>query len=85
VVVFTQNVRDNPQQRALVEALPAEKTLVVALWSPYDRHYLPPTAGYMVMYSPLLASGQPLCEILQGQQTAVGNLSLIIESHQSAR
>ena len=83
VVVFTQNVRDNPQQQALVEALPAEKTRVIALWSPYDRRYLPQTAGYMVTYSPLLASHDPLCDILHGREPARRQLSLMIESRQS--
>jgi hypothetical protein len=83
VVVVTQNVRNNPQQQALVDALPADKTLVVALWSPFDRRYLPQTAGYMVTYSPLLASHDPLCDILHGREPARGQLSLMIESRQS--
>jgi beta-N-acetylhexosaminidase len=72
VVVFTQNADANPRQRALVQALPPEKTLVVALQSVYDITTLPRVGAYMVTYSPMRAANTPLCEILFGQRRAQG-------------
>lgn len=74
VVVFTQNADTNPRQRALVQALPPEKTLVVALQSVYDITTLPRVGAYMVTYSPMRAANAPLCEILFGQRRAQGRL-----------
>ena len=80
VLIFTENVENNLQQQALVAALPAEKTVVVALWSPFDVLSLPPVASYFVTYSPLSQSYAPLCDILHGDAEALGTLSVMLET-----
>ena len=74
VITFTRDVATNPAQRDLVERLPAEKTLVVALQSPFDIEVLPSTAAHLLTYSPLPAAYEPLCAILAGTQQALGQL-----------
>ena len=76
VVVFTQNARRDPQQIKLVQALPAERTLAVALWEVDDWSAFPSVAAYMVTYSPSLRSNSALCEILTGRVTPSGVLTL---------
>jgi beta-N-acetylhexosaminidase len=78
-VVFTENAVDSPQQRRLVAALPAEKTMVIALWSPYDSLVLPATQGYMLTYSPLGQAHSPICAILNGEASAQGVLAVALE------
>jgi beta-N-acetylhexosaminidase len=76
VIVITQNAATNAPLRRLVASLPAERTLVTAIWSPDDRRYLAPTAGYLLTYSPLTRLNRPLCAILRGEQPALGTLSV---------
>lgn len=80
VIVFTENVLDNSQQAELVESLPVDKTIIVALWSPFDNQYLPPISTYFVTYSPLSQSYTPICDILHGEAEAQGTLSLMLEA-----
>jgi beta-N-acetylhexosaminidase len=79
-LVFTENADENPQQQALVAALPPEKTLVVALWSPYDLLSFPNVSSYMLTYSPLPELYRPLCAILKGEIPAEGTLSIALDS-----
>ncbi len=74
VIVFTQNAENDEQQQALVNALLPDKTLVIALWSPYDLLKFPQVAGYMMSYSPLPNSHVPLCDILRGEAQARGQV-----------
>jgi len=76
VVVFTQNAIDNPQQRTLVDALPSEKTIVVALWNTSDMLMFPDVAGYILGYSPMLRATSVICDILVGRQTANGRFPI---------
>lgn len=76
VVVFTQNANQNLAQQRLVKALPAEKTLVVALWSPYDWLSFPDISGYVMTYSPARSAVPAVCAILFGESSALGHLSL---------
>lgn len=78
VIVFTQNADEDPQQAALVNALPSEKTIAVALWSPYDWTVYSQVAGYVVTYSPLPSAISAACKILFGILPARGHLSLSI-------
>ncbi len=80
VIVFTENVNDNRAQITLIEGLPSQKTVVVALWSPFDALYLPPVASYFVTYSPLAQSYAPICDILHGDAQAQGTLSVSLEA-----
>lgn len=79
IVVFTQNAADNASQQSLVAALPAERTTVVAMQSPYDLWELPQTSGYMATYSPLTAGYAAICAILEGEIVARGTLSTSLE------
>ena len=77
LVVFTLNAETNARQQVLMNALPAEKLILVALWSPYDLAYssaLP--AAYVVTYSPLSASFSAVCDVLSGVAPALGQLVL---------
>lgn len=74
VIIFTLNADQNAQQQALVNALPPDKTLVIALWSPFDLLAFPQVAGYMLAYSPLPNSHTPLCAILRGDAPAKGQV-----------
>jgi hypothetical protein len=79
VIVFTEDAANSPQQRQLVAALPAERTMVIALQSPYDTLVLPATDGYMITYSPLREAHSSICAILLGEATAQGNLSVTLD------
>ncbi len=78
VVVFTQNADESPRQAALVNALPLEKTVDVALWSPYDITAFPGIAAYMVTYSPARAAVPAACGILFGAISANGRLAVTL-------
>lgn len=75
-VVFTQNAVENARQQQLVAALPPEKTVVVALWSPYDWTTFPGIAGYMVTYSPARPAVPAACAILFGAMPAQARLAI---------
>jgi beta-N-acetylhexosaminidase len=77
-VVFTQNAVNTPQQAALVKALPPEKTVVVALWSPYDWTLFKDVAAYVATYSPTKQADRAICGILFGGQPARGVLALTL-------
>lgn len=80
VVVFTQNAIENPQQQSLVNSLPPEKTLVVALWSPFDALIFPENlSSYMLTYSPLRQSTTAICNILNGIAPARGTLAVSLD------
>ena len=76
VVVFTQNAIDDLQQAALVNALPMEKTMVIALWDVTDVALFPDVGAYLLTYSPSLESTRPLCELFTGESPPMGVLSL---------
>jgi beta-N-acetylhexosaminidase len=78
VVVFTQNAIDDPAQQALVNALPSEKTVVVALWSPYDWTTFPDVSGYVTTYSPLRPAVPAVCAVLFGASPAQGRLPITL-------
>ncbi len=78
VVVFTQNAVDDPAQQALVHALPPEKTVVVALWSPYDWTAFPAISGYAATYSPLRPAVPAVCGMLFGAIPARGQLPVTL-------
>ncbi len=74
VIVFTADAATNPDQVALVRALPPEKTIVVALRSPYDLLEFPSVAAYALTYSPQAASAEAACRALFGYQPFSGVL-----------
>ncbi|NPV66960.1 MAG: hypothetical protein HPY64_07435 [Anaerolineae bacterium] len=74
VIVFTIDAAQNPDLQALVHALPPEKTIAVALRSPYDWQQFPDIAGYMAVYTPLPAAIDAACAALFGAQPVTGVL-----------
>lgn len=76
LVVFTQNADEDPQQVALVNTLPPEKTMVIALWSPYDWLSFQNISAFMVTYSPQQPAISASCAILFGDIPAQGQLSI---------
>jgi beta-N-acetylhexosaminidase len=78
VIVFTQDAITNPAQQALVNALPPEKTVAVALWSPYDWLTFPTIAGYATTYSPLRPAVPAVCALLFGALPAEGRLAVTL-------
>ncbi len=79
VVVFTDNAIDTPEQAALVNALPPDKTVVVALRSPYDLLAFPDVGAYLVIYTPLPAARAVICDLLMGDVTPSGVLPVTLE------
>ena len=69
MVVFTQNVDFDPSQAGLVNALPPEKTVVVALQSPFDLLAFPTISTYLMTYSPLDAALDAACAAIFGALT----------------
>jgi len=67
VVVFTQNVDANLTQADLVRALPPERTVVVALQSPFDLFAFPAISTYIMTYSPLEPAPDAACAALFGE------------------
>ncbi len=75
-VVWTQEAIRTPQQQALVNALPPDKTVAVALWSPDDWTTYPNVSAFIATYSPLLPAAPAACEVLYGQIPANGRLAV---------
>ncbi len=76
VVVFTSNAETNPRQQALVNALPEDKTVAVAIWSPLDVAVFPQVSSYVATYSPLQPALPAVCRILGGHLPARGRFPL---------
>jgi beta-N-acetylhexosaminidase len=74
VLVFTQDADQNLAQQNLVRALPAERTVVVALQSPFDLRTCPHVAGYVIAYDPVEPAFKAACGVLFGKQTSRGVL-----------
>ncbi len=79
-IVFTIDAHQNPDLRALVRALPPEKTIAVALRSPYDWQQFPDIAGYMAVYTPLPPAIEAACAALAGAQPITGVLPVHLNS-----
>lgn len=81
LIVFTQNADRKPEQVALVNALPAERTVVVAYWSPYDLNaFNRRPAAYLTTYTPLESGFVTACRVLFGQAQARGRLPINLSS-----
>ncbi len=78
VVVWTQNADKNPEQQALVNALPLEKTIAVALWSIYDWQTFPNVAAYLLTYTPARPAVPAACAVLFGAAPATGILPVTL-------
>ncbi len=78
-LVFTQNAEVISAQQALVNALPAEKTIATALFSPYDWQAFPDVAAYVTTYSPLDPAVPAACDVLFGASPARGQLPVALD------
>ena len=76
IIVFTRNAYYDDAQTALVNSLPTENTVVVALHSVYDWLRFRDIATYILTYSPLDPAISSACAILFGQIPANGQLSI---------
>ncbi|MBZ0292165.1 MAG: glycoside hydrolase family 3 protein [Anaerolineae bacterium] len=77
-VVFTQNAIYTKEQQDLVNALPPEKTVAVALFSPYDWTTYPNVAAYMTTNSPMRPAVPAACALLFGAIPAQGQLAVTL-------
>lgn len=78
-IVFTQNAEIISAQQALVNALPADKTIAVALFSPYDWQAFPDVGAYVTTYSPLEPAVPAACDVLFGASPARGELPVALD------
>lgn len=74
VVVFTQDADQVAAQASLVRALPPEKTVVVALGSPFDLRAFPQVSGYLLAYDELEPAIYAACNALFGWTQPRGKL-----------
>jgi beta-N-acetylhexosaminidase len=75
VLVFTRNITESPSYQTLINALPSEKTVAVALRSPYDLTTYPDVAGYVLTYGPQPPAIPAVCGVLFGALPARGTLA----------
>jgi hypothetical protein len=76
VVVFTYNIHDHAPQADLVNALPPEKLVVVALESPYDIEAGIQPGSYVAAFNAEPGAFKAACAVLFGQHPATGAWSL---------
>ncbi len=76
VLVFTLNSVNDPRQIKLLEAMPAQKTILVTLWNPIEIYSYPELAAYVQGYSPMSRATKVICEVLLGERVALGSLPL---------
>lgn len=77
-IVFTRNAITIPAQVDLVRALPPEKTVAVALYSPYDGREFADVGGYIITYGPQDFGVSTVCRILFGISPAQGTLAITL-------
>jgi beta-N-acetylhexosaminidase len=76
LVVFTIDAYDNENETMLVNALPPDKVIDVALRSPFDLLRFPAIGAYLITYSPLDPAIRVACGILFGAYPTRGRLSV---------
>lgn len=77
-IVFTRNAITEPAQVDLVRALPPEKTVAVALYSPYDGREFVDVGAYIITYAPQDPGISTVCKILFGVLPAQGTLAITL-------
>jgi beta-N-acetylhexosaminidase len=76
VVIFTENADQIPQQAQLAGVLPPERTVVVALGSPYDLRTVPNVSTYVLGYDAVPYAMDSACAVLFGARAASGVLAV---------
>ncbi|MFN8373260.1 MAG: glycoside hydrolase family 3 N-terminal domain-containing protein [Anaerolineae bacterium] len=79
-VVFTEDAFYDSTQQALVNALPPQSTVVVAMVSPYDALMFPDIGAYLLTYSPLPTGIPVVCGVLFGSLEARGRLPVMLST-----
>jgi beta-N-acetylhexosaminidase len=69
------------RQRDLVNLLPRDRTVVVALGSPFDLELFPEHSTFMAMYNSLPASHAAACNVLFGTHPTQGRLPVAIADY----
>jgi beta-N-acetylhexosaminidase len=77
VVLFTYNIDEYPRQAQLVNNVPSEKSVVIALQSPYDFEWGIQPGAYIVAFNPYPPAFRAACAVLYGQHKAVGSFQVI--------
>jgi beta-N-acetylhexosaminidase len=75
-VIFTFNIEDYPRQARLVNTFAPQKTVVVALQSPYDALQGIQPAGYVTVFNPYPEAMRAACAVLYGAFPPRGTFSL---------
>lgn len=75
-VIFTFNLDEYPRQASLVNTFAPQKTVVVALQSPYDALQGIQPAGYVTVFNPYPAAMRAACAVLYGAFPPKGTFSL---------
>ena len=79
VVAFVEDLVKNNQQRRLIWELPPEKTVAVAMRSPYDWELLPvPLSTVVLTYDSTPATHVAACRVLYGTVRAKGQLPVAV-------
>jgi beta-N-acetylhexosaminidase len=76
VLIFTFNIDDYPAQAVLVNAVPAEKAVVVSLQNPYDIERGIHPAAYVAAFNSYPPAFKAVCAVLYGKHPAVGRWTL---------
>jgi beta-N-acetylhexosaminidase len=72
VLIFTYNIEDFPSQADLVNGVPPDKAVVVAMQSPYDLERGIQPSAYVTAFNAYPAAFKATCAVLYGQHPAVG-------------
>jgi hypothetical protein len=75
-VIFTFNLDEYPRQTRLVNAFMPQKTVVVALQSPYDALQGIQPAAYLTVFNPYPEAFRAACAVLYGAFPPRGTFSL---------
>ncbi|MEP7285961.1 MAG: glycoside hydrolase family 3 protein [Chloroflexota bacterium] len=71
-LIFTYDIDDYPAQAYMVNNVPANKTIVIALQSPYDlQHGIQPST-YVAAFNAYPSAFKAVCAVLYGNHPAVG-------------
>ncbi len=77
VIVFTYNLLEYPSQASLVNAIPAEKAIVVAAQNPYDIERGIQPGAYLTAFNSYPGALRAACMVLYGQVPAAGSWRVI--------
>jgi len=78
LVIFTENADQIAEYQTLIGSLPPEKTIVVALESPFDWRAFKSIAGYLLTYEADSAGIDQACAIIFGKATPRGLLPVTL-------